>query len=65
MSTSHHKAVDDEHTPRADIDARAIVSLDMVRERLTQLVHDKFDPRTIAKPVLEATRGETWATDLE
>ena len=45
--------------------ARAIVSLDMVRERLNQLIHDRCDPRTIAKPVLDTTRGEPWATDVK
>ena len=50
--------------PEADT-ARAIVSLDMVRERLNQFIHDRSDPRTIAKPVLDTTRGEPWATDVE
>jgi hypothetical protein len=44
---------------------RAIVSLDMVRERLNQLIHDRCDPRTIAKPVLDTTRGEPWAGDVK
>ena len=50
--------------PEADR-ARAIVSLDMVRERLNQFIHDRSDPRTIAKPVLDTTRGEPWAADVE